>query len=119
MIPLNTVNELFSARGTTDYTLNSVTNSGIDPLNPSKAPTKTIVDHDLLAFTSEVRSKRKFFAITKEDDLMLWVDPTDLTVEPSQNDLVTHSSEGVFHIINKRRFQDQGQTYLYVLQLRR
>ena len=118
MIPSNTIHTIFSQRGTSEYSLNSIATITSDPEHPSKAPTITTTNHTLLAFPGSINKRNKMFTVVIEGDLALWVDTTDLTVIPTTNDTVVHPTEGTYTINQIRKFKDKGSTYLYVLQLR-
>lgn len=119
MIPINTVHILFSKRGTTDYSLNAITSGDfIDPSRPSMGVSNTSESHTLLSFPTVIKKRQKLFTTVEENDIALWVDPTDLPVIPKESDTITHITEGTYTINQIRVFKDQGGTYLYVFQLR-
>lgn len=115
-----TVLKLIALRGVTDYTLNVVTSTGlVDPDYPTKGSVNTTVDYPLVAYPAAITNKQKTFEIVKRGDIKFYVDPSEMTVKPTTNDTVTHSTDGVYNIVDIISYTDSGVAVLYILQLRK
>lgn len=114
-----TVSRLIELYGSTNYVLNTVTLAGdIDEEYPTKGPVRTVVDYALKSYVTPVNSQ-KTATIALDEDIKLYIDPTDLDVIPTTNDTVTHATDGVYNITKVNTYKKVDTTVLYLLQIRR
>jgi len=117
---LDTTHRLIQTKGVTDFTLKSVTTSGLVDANyPSKGSTSTSTSHPLLAFPAAYTQKQITFGVVKKGDIKLYVDPTDLSVIPTPEDLITHPTLGTLRIKDVIDYNEAGSAVLYILQVRK
>ena len=114
----NNTKALLSRYGSKNFSLRVVTSTGIDPTNPSKGPTVTIVDIPIVAAkTTQYHLGQMAGGLVKENDINLIVDPTNLGT-PKTGDKVIHSDGRIWDIMNVRPYSVGDSAFLYSFQIR-
>ena len=119
------IHRIIKTKGTTLYSLRVVTSSGfVDSNNISKGPTSTTKDYPLSSFPDSSFGFKGYSSsqinneLIKTGDILLHVDPTDLSVTPDVSDLIVKNSD-IWKIKNIYTYEIYENTALYSLHIRK
>lgn len=117
---LASVNRLLTQKGTSSYSLKTITSNGfLDSDNPSKGPSTTSAVTSLLSFPGKYKNNQIDGDLVKKGDIKLYIDPVNVTTIPTIKDIIVHSGGDEWAIKDVDQWTKNDTVVLYVLQIRK
>jgi hypothetical protein len=116
---ITSIQKLLIMNGTTSYSLKKVVSSGyMDDSDPTKGPEKTTTTYPLLSYPGQYKESQIDGELVRVDDIKLYIDPSELTVVPTESDIIVKSSEE-YRIKNVKTYTQGDTVLLYILRIRK